>query len=145
MAKDHRPSLTTPSTNQRTKTMSTTHSHPDYPSGRYFGDFDNSVANDQISFIDKDTGRPITVVIYHPLRVAEDLRQGWGEKNYSLLDALYQSLLKVYVEKRTTEGHRAVAMKDRARSVLAVFEEMLEKGSDMMVDGKLYRTKLGVY
>ena len=110
---------------------------PNHPDVRYLGDFTHFPFGDQITFPSRE-GTIYTVTVWHPVRVTEDLRDQWGEEYYDLLPALLVALIKKYLERRTTEGHRSDLMRARATSALVVVEEILDKGFSFTLEGVVY-------
>ena len=92
------------------------------------------------------SGPTLTVTIIHPLRSARAnaLWNREGQRAYDILDDIWRALFTTYLERRETEGHESASMQTRARSVIAVLEEMLEKGVDIAWEGKVYATNQDV-
>jgi hypothetical protein len=81
-----------------------------------------------------------TTRVKHPLTTAE-LRGQWGHENYHLLDEMMRLLAKLYFNEREREGHQTVLMRDRASSLIVIFEEILEYGLAVRVEeirGRVY-------
>jgi hypothetical protein len=83
-----------------------------------------------------------TTHVKHPLTTAE-LRGQWAHENYHLLEEMMRLLIKLYLNEREWKGHQAVLMRDRARSLIVIFEEFLEYGLAVRVKeirGRVYRS-----
>jgi hypothetical protein len=83
-----------------------------------------------------------TTHVKHPLTTAE-LRGQWGHENYHLLDEMMRLLIKLYFNEREWKGHQTVLMRDRASSLIVIFEEILEYGFAVRVEeirGRIYRS-----
>lgn len=92
------------------------------------------------------SGPTLTVTIIHPLRTAHAaaLWAREGQRAYDIVDDLWRVLFTTYLERRETEGHESTSMQARAKSVLAVLQQMLEKGVDVAWEGKVYATNQDV-
>jgi hypothetical protein len=85
-----------------------------------------------------------TTRVKHPLTTAE-LRGQWGHENYHLLDEMMRLLAKLYFNEREREGHQTVLMRDRASSLIVIFEEILEYGLAVRVEeirGRVHRSNV---
>lgn len=91
----------------------------------------------------QDLSEPaLKVTIIHPLRSAHAsaLWEREGQRAYDILDDIWRALFTTYLERRETEGHESASMQARAKSVVAVLQQMLEKGVDVAWEGKVYAT-----
>jgi hypothetical protein len=85
-----------------------------------------------------------TTRVKHPLTTAE-LRGQWCHENYHLLDEMMRLLIKLYLDEREWKGHQTVLMRDRASSLIVIFEEILENGLAVRVEeirGRVYRSNV---
>jgi hypothetical protein len=85
-----------------------------------------------------------TTRVKHPLTTAE-LRGQWCHEIYHLLDEMMRLLAKLYFNQREREGHQTVLMRDRASSLIVIFEEILEYGLAVRVEeirGRVYRSNV---
>lgn len=92
------------------------------------------------------SGPDLTVTIMHPLRSthASALWAREGQRAYDILDDIWRALFTTYLERRETEGHESASMQARAKSVIAVLEQMLENGVDVAWEGRVYATNRDV-
>jgi hypothetical protein len=74
-----------------------------------------------------------TIRVNHPLTAAV-LRNQWRQQNYHLLDEMMRLLIRLYFNEQEWEGHQTALMRDRARSLIVIFEEILEHGLAVRVE-----------